>query len=46
MWDFIANLRQPGMPPRVWVGKFLRNRWRAGVIKPGGCCGNLGEPGC
>ena len=44
--DFFANLRQPGMPPGEWVSKFARNRWRAGIIKPGGCCGHPGEPGC
>ena len=44
--DFLANLRQPGMPVRVWVSKFLRNRYRAVAVKPRGCCGHPGEPGC
>jgi hypothetical protein len=43
--DFLANLRQPGMPPRVWLGKVIRNRWRA-VVTLEGCCGHPGEPGC
>jgi hypothetical protein len=41
--DFLANLRQPGLPPRVWLGKLLSNRWRA---LSAGCCGHPGEPGC
>ena len=44
--DFFINLRQPGMPPGEWVSKLVRNRLRAGIIKPGGCCGHPGEPGC
>jgi len=44
--DFLANLRQPGMPPRVWVSEFLRNRYRAVAVTPRGCCGHPGEPGC
>jgi hypothetical protein len=42
---FFANLRQPDMPRREYLAKFLRNRFRATVLLKG-CCGHPGEPGC
>jgi len=43
---FLDNLHQPGMPVREWVSKLVRNRYRAVAVKPRGCCGHPGEPGC